>query len=465
MELQGKKIVIVGLGRSGMAAAKLAVSKGAEVLVSERRSLEAIETKEKEFVEQLGVFLETGGHREETFSWADMIVVSPGVDPRGKAFDEARRRGIPLVGELELATSFLKTPMVAITGTNGKTTVTALVGDMLRLSGRKVFIGGNFGIPLSEYVSSPQMADVVVVEVSSFQLETIHDFRPQVAVLLNITPDHLERYSSFEDYARTKFRLFENQGPENIAIVNGADPEILRHLSGIRAQVFIYGPSQGSVAYLKEPLAVLKLPGGDEFYDLSLFRPLGRHNRENFLAAALAARLSGASPEGISETIRSFVGYPHRLEFVTQVGGVYFVNDSKATNVDATVKALEGLEGPIVLIAGGKDKGGSYLPLVELVRHKVKALILMGEAREKMAQDLGTITETYQVESLEEAVEVAMSLANPGDTVLLSPACASFDQFESYKERGQIFRSLVFELAPQIIAPKGGLENREVIYH
>ncbi len=464
MDLRGQKIVVVGLGRSGMAAAKLAVNQGAEVLISEKRSLEAIDGKEKTFVEDLGVFLEAGGHRPETFAWADLIVVSPGVPRQGKAFETAYRKGIPIIGELELAASFLRSPVVAITGTNGKTTVTALVADMLRFSGKRVFVGGNFGIPLSEYVSGSQLADLVVLEISSFQLETIRDFRPHIGVLLNITPDHLERYRSFEEYARVKFRLFENQRPDDVAIINGRDPETLRYLPELKARVFIYGP-KGQVAYLQEPLAILRLSGAEERYDLSLFRLLGRHNRENFLAAALAARLAGASPEAVAQAAKEFVGYPHRLEFITQVGGVYFVNDSKATNVDATAKALEGLEGPIVLIAGGRDKGGSYLPLADLIRHKVKALILMGESREKMAQELGMITETYQVESLEEAVEVAMSLAHPGDTVLLSPACASFDQFASYKERGRAFRSLVLELAPQIIAPRGGLETSEVIYH
>ena len=336
-----------------------------------------------------------------------------------------------------------------------------MLTDILRLAGRRVFVGGNYGTPLSEFILAGQKAEEIVLEVSSFQLETIETFRPQVALLLNVTPDHLERYRDFDQYFETKLRLFENQLPEDAALW----PEELSLPQGFsfRSQLYTFGFSEGASAFLKEGSFFIRLHGQEEKYSFAGFKPLGLHNRLNFVAAALAARIAGVGPEAIERALRSFVGFPHRLEFIACFGGVYFVNDSKATNVDATLKALEGLAGPIVLILGGKHKGVSYRPLAPLIRKKVRLLILMGESRFLMAEELRSLTETKVVENLEETVTVAISEAMAGDTVLLSPAAASFDQFENYQERGDVFRELVFAYAPQFL----GEDNRAemVTYH
>ncbi|WP_022853407.1 UDP-N-acetylmuramoyl-L-alanine--D-glutamate ligase [Thermodesulfatator atlanticus] len=458
--LKGKTVVVVGFGRSGQAATRLLLVAGARVIVSEARPREKLSAAVLRSFEEQGVLFDTGGHRPETFERADLVVLSPGVPPEAAA--RAYARDIPVIGELELAWRFLSPEkrVIAITGTNGKTTTTAMVTDILRLSGKKVFVGGNFGTPLSEFLLTGERADYVVLEVSSFQLETIETFRPKVAVILNITPDHLERYADFQDYALAKARIYENQKEGDYLIL---PEELSCPLPFPRSQVLFFGKSPQRGARLKPGGFVLLLPEGEETYSFAGFKPLGEHNRLNFAVAALAARLVGASCEGVRKAILSFVGFPHRLEFVGAYGGVYFVNDSKATNVDATCKALEGLPGPIILILGGKHKGASYRPLIPLLKEKVRLLILMGESRYVMAEDLREVIETKIVENLEEAVAVAISEATPGDTVLLSPAAASFDQFENYQERGDIFRELVKGYAPQFL----GEDNRAsmVTYH
>ncbi|NPB09373.1 MAG: UDP-N-acetylmuramoyl-L-alanine--D-glutamate ligase [Thermodesulfobacteria bacterium] len=463
-ELLGKKVVVLGFGRSGQAATRLLLVSGAKVVVSDRRPREELPRALMSSFEAQGVLFDTGEHRPEVFEGADFVVVSPGVPP--EVYAPAKERGIPVIGELELAYRFLDENKwtVAVTGTNGKTTTTAMITDILRLAGKRVFVGGNYGTPLSEFILAGQKADFVVLEVSSFQLETTETFAPQVGLLLNVTPDHLERYATFEDYVRAKMRLFLYQSPEDAAILPVDLPAGLADLLETRARRFTFGRGKEATAELVEGAFFLRLPGGDEErYSFAGFKPLGIHNRLNFVAAALAARLSGADPEAVRQAVRSFVGFSHRLEFIGCFGGVYFVNDSKATNVDATAKALEGLSGPIVLILGGKHKGASYRPLAPLIKEKVRLLILMGESRFLMAEDLRDLVPTKMVENLEEAVAVAISEAMPGDTVLLSPAAASFDQFENYQERGDIFRELVLSYAPQFL----GEDNRTemVTYH
>ncbi len=460
-KLKGKKVVVLGFGRSGQAATRLLLILGAKVTVSEVRSREYLSGSLLRNFEEQGVTFETGKHDLETMLQADLVIVSPGV-PR-EIYAPALSSGIPVIGELELAYHFLspRVKIVAITGTNGKTTTTAMVTDILRLSGKRTFVGGNFGTPLSEFFLTGQPADYVVLEVSSFQLETISQFCPDVAVILNITPDHLERYRDFDEYALAKARIYENQGPQEHVIL----PEKLPlPLPFPRSKVYFFGHQPGGLGAKVEPGGFrLFLPEGEEFYSFAGFRPLGEHNRLNFAVAALAARLLGATDRGVREAIRAFVGFPHRLEFIGCFGGVYFVNDSKATNVDATRKALEGLVGPIILILGGKHKGATYRPLIPLLRQKVRLLILMGESRYVMAEDLRGVVETKIVENLEEAVALAISEAASGDTVLLSPAAASFDQFENYQERGDVFRELVLGYAPQFL----GEDNRTSIitYH
>jgi len=459
--LLGQRVVVLGFGRSGQAATRLLLMAGAKVLVSDQREKEKLPRGLVSAFEAQGVLFETGGHRPEVFQGADLVVTSPGVPP--EVYAPALAQGLPVIGELELAYRFLKDKkIVAITGTNGKTTTTAMVADILRLDGHKVFVGGNYGTPLSEFVLAGQKADYVVLEVSSFQLERTERFAPDVGLLLNVTPDHLERYPSFEDYALAKLRLFLYQTPGQFALLPDDLPSFLWSKLDTQAKIFTFG-HQGA-ALLKEGYFILRLPGGsEERYPFTGFKPLGGHNRFNFMAASLAARLAGAGPEAVKKAVKSFVGFPHRLEFIGCFGGVYFVNDSKATNVDATLKALEGLAGPIVLILGGKHKGASYRPLAPLVKEKVRLLILMGESRFIMAEDLGHLVTTKIVENLEEAVAVAISEAMAGDTVLLSPAAASFDQFENYQERGDVFRELVFSYAPQFL----GEDNRAemVTYH
>ncbi|HHI96751.1 MAG TPA: UDP-N-acetylmuramoyl-L-alanine--D-glutamate ligase [Thermodesulfatator atlanticus] len=459
-KLRGRKVVVMGFGRSGQAALRLLLVLGARVVVSEARPREKLSASLLRNFEEQGVVFETGGHRPETLTQADLVVVSPGV-PR-QQYAPALAKGIPVWGELELAFRFL-TPtkkVIAITGTNGKTTTTAMVTDILRLSGQRVFVGGNYGTPLSEFLLTGEKAEVVVLEVSSFQLETIETFRPKVAVILNITPDHLERYRDFEEYALAKARIYENQKADDFVILPEKLPTPLPFPHG---KVFFFGHETKIGARLTPGGFFLQWEEEREFYSFVGFKPLGEHNRLNFAVAALAARLAGATREGVQEAVRAFVGFPHRLEFIGSFGGVYFVNDSKATNVDATVKALEGLSAPIVLIMGGQHKGGSYRPLLSLVKEKVRLLILMGESRYLMAEDLGGIVETKIVENLEEAVAVAISEARVGDTVLLSPAAASFDQFENYQERGDVFRELVLGYAPQFL----GEDNRTqlITYH
>ncbi|WP_231887735.1 UDP-N-acetylmuramoyl-L-alanine--D-glutamate ligase [Thermodesulfatator autotrophicus] len=455
-----KKAVVLGFGRSGQAAARLLLLSGAKVIVSDRRPKDKLSTALVRSFEEQGVLFDTGGHRPELFEGADLVVISPGV-PREVAA-VAYEKDIPVIGELELAYRFLlpEKKIIAITGTNGKTTTTAMVTDILRLSGQKVFVGGNYGTPLSEFIINGQKADYVVLEVSSFQLETIETFRPHIAIILNITPDHLERYADFNEYALAKARVYENQTIDDFLLL---PEELSAPLPFPKARVLFFGEKVNSGAELKGSSFVLHLPQGREEYSLAGFKLLGEHNRLNFAVAALAARLAGATPQGIREAIKNFIGFPHRLEFVGTFGGVYFVNDSKATNVDATLKALEGLVGPIILIMGGKHKGASYFPLLPLIRQKVRLLILMGESRYVMAEDLRESTEIKIVENLEEAVAVAISEAVPGDTVLLSPAAASFDQFENYQERGDIFKELVKGYAPQFL----GEDNRAdmVTYH
>ena len=459
-KLKGKRVIVLGFGRSGQAATRLLLVLGAEVTVSEAKSREKLPASVLRAFEEQGVRFETGGHRKETLAQAELVVVSPGV-PR-EHYLWLKGEGIPVWGELELGYRFLSPgkKIIAITGTNGKTTTTAMVTDILRLSGHRVFVGGNYGTPLCEFLLTGERADYVVLEVSSFQLETIESFRPQVATILNITPDHLERYRDFEEYALTKARIYEFQEKEDWLIL---PEELPTPLPFPRGKVCFFGESPKFGARVVPGGFYLILEGGEEFYSFAGFKPLGHHNRLNFAVAALAARLAGGSPEGIQEAVRAFVGFPHRLEFIGAFGGVYFVNDSKATNVDATRKALEGLSEPIVLIMGGRHKGASYRPLIPLLREKVRLLILMGESRHVMAEELREATETKIVENLEEAVAVAISEATAGDTVLLSPAAASFDQFENYQERGDVFRELVLGYAPQFL----GEDNRTqlITYH
>lgn len=464
MELRGKRVVVVGFGKSGQAVTRLLLVKGAEVIVSEARPREALPPSFLASMEVQGVIFETGGHNPDTFKKADLIVISPGVPQSVVA--PALKKGIPLLGELELAYQLLKTEerdnLIAITGTNGKTTTTAMVSELLKLAGFRVFTGGNYGIPLSEFVLSGIKVDKLVLEISSFQLETIVEFSPKIGLLLNITPDHLDRYNSMEEYAYFKYRLFEKQNNQDWAVLPLEEPffRVFRELVRGKPLFFAENRKEQASAYLEGEEVVLSLEK-EERYSLSSFKLLGVHNRLNLACALLVGRLAGADREACEKLIENFVGFPHRLEYVGTFGGVTFVNDSKATNVDATLQALKGLPGPLILILGGRHKGSSYAPLKELIREKVRILILMGEARYIILEELGGTVETYLEENLYSAMRKVFEIAIPGDIVLLSPACSSHDQFRDYHERGEVFRELVLKYAPKFL----GNSMERGIYH
>jgi len=467
MNLKGKKVVVLGFGKSGKSAAKLLLKLGAEVLISETKEKEAFSPEILDYFKSQGVYFETGGHKKETLLSADFIVVSPGVSR--EIYKDCLKKDIPVLSELELAWQFLpnKKETIAITGTNGKTTTTAMVSELLKLSGYKVFTGGNYGIPLSELVISNTSVDKIVLEVSSFQLENIYTFSPKIGILLNISPDHLERYNSDEEYAYYKYRLFENQNKNCYSILPFEEKWFNKFNKLLKGKALFFDEKENyeAKAFLK-PSSLSSKDGfilnlkDKEFYSFLGFKLLGTHNKINFMVASLGARLLGGTKESIKRLINEFSGFPHRLEYIGEFGGVYFINDSKATNVDATVQALKSLTGSIILILGGKHKGTSYSSLIPYIKEKVKILILMGEARFIIAEELNGLTETYITETLGEATLLAIKSAKPGDIVLLSPSCSSFDQFNDYKERGEFFRNLVLSQAPLYFK-----EKKEGILH
>jgi UDP-N-acetylmuramoylalanine--D-glutamate ligase len=463
MDLANKNVVVVGLGRTGLATARFLHQYGARVLVSDTAG-------EKELgdavgiVRQLGVRMELGPHRAASFQNADLIVVSPGVAHTIEPIMQARDHGIPVIGEVELASRFIKEPIIAVTGTNGKTTTTELLGRMLRDSGLKVFIGGNIGNPLIEYVTKGKPAQMVVAEISSFQLDTTTAFRPRVCVLLNITADHLDRYPNFEAYADSKMRIFKNQRAEDVAVLNGADALIRAKTKQIKSQQLFF-PSikaneQGAILNgkkiilnlnklkkiypeIRDPQSAIRNQGS---LDISKIHLQGRHNFENAAAASLAALAAGAELESIQNTLDQFKGLAHRLEHVATIKTVQYFNDSKATNVDGVAKALQCFSKPVLLIMGGRDKGSDFTALEGLVRKHVKDLIVMGEAAEPIRSALGQMKPTNIATSMQDAVSKAYQNADPEDVVLLSPGCASFDWYSNYAERGDDFRAAVEKL-------------------
>lgn len=398
-----------------------------------------------------GVKLELGGHISSTFVGQDLIVVSPGVSPRLEPLGLARSSGVPVWSEIELAWRFLRGKLVAITGSNGKTTTTSLVSHILRTAGINTLTGGNIGVPLLSLVESTTDSTITVAEVSSFQLETIEKFRPEIGILLNLTPDHLDRHSSFEEYAAAKMRLFENQLDRDFAVLNADDPEVTKRMpSGPHIFWFSRRKRVAQGAFLQGNQIMMRREGSDLVVgrrdEVSL---RGEHNLENVLAACASAHLAGVAPADIAAGVKTFRGVEHRLELVGEIGGVEFYNDSKATNVDAALKAIEAFAGPLIVILGGTDKGSPYTPLQEPLRQRARRVILIGAAAEKIASDLGDGVSIFQAGTLERAVQAAKEQAQPGDVVLLAPACSSFDQFENYEHRGRVFKQLVEKLASE----------------
>ncbi len=447
MDLIGKKVLVVGLARTGIATAKFLKAKGSLVTVSEMRPNEEM----KEAVEELSgmdVATEWGGHRIETFLEQDMIVVSPGVDLNIEPIQKAIRQRVRVISEIELAYHFIHVPIIAVTGTNGKTTTTTLIGEMLREDGRKVGVGGNVGEPLILFAEGGGRWEVLVVEISSFQLEAIEDFRPRISVLLNITEDHLDRYPGYDDYIGAKVRIFANQNSEDTAVLNSDDPLVMRFAGRLQAKKVLFSLKDklDEGAFSNGRTIFLRRGGKEEKYSLAKTPLKGIHNVENMMAAISAARTFGCSKKAIQNTLNRFQGLEHRLEFVREIEGVRFYDDSKGTNVGSVVKSLQSFSEPVILIAGGKDKNGDLSPLGELIRKRVKHLILIGEAKERMNRELGGLTDTVIAKSLEEAVLLAHRRAKAGEVVLLSPACSSFDMFKDYKERGRIFKEAVKNL-------------------
>ncbi|WP_054686044.1 UDP-N-acetylmuramoyl-L-alanine--D-glutamate ligase, partial [Rhodothermus marinus] len=386
---------------------------------------------------------------------ADLMVISPGVPSTAPLVQQARRIGLPVYSEIEVASWFCRAPIVAVTGTNGKTTTTSLIGYIFRRAGRRTIVAGNIGYPFSDYVLDTTPDDVVVLEVSSFQLDHVATFRPRVSVLLNITPDHLDRYNyNFNEYAQSKFRIFANQRGEDVLVYNH-DDELIRMAAerahrkrGLRVLGFSQRTELPTGAFVRDGYLILRIEQQEEVLmhanELAL---RGRHNLYNSLAAAVAARVMEVRNDVVRESLASFEGVPHRLEFVRELDGVRYVNDSKATNVNAVWYALESFSCPIVLIAGGRDKGNDYSVLKPLVKEKVRALVAIGESADKLLRELGPLVpHAVKAQSMEEAIQYARVFAEPGDVVLLSPACASFDMFENYEDRGDTFRRLVMSL-------------------
>jgi UDP-N-acetylmuramoylalanine--D-glutamate ligase len=450
MELKNKRVLVVGLGKSGRAAALFLRDRGARVTVSDTRSVAALE-KEIPALLEAGIMVEAGGHGLLTFRRQDLIVVSPGVPYDTPELKQVRAFGLPVIGELELASRFLRGQVAAITGSNGKTTTTALLGKIFADSGRATMVGGNIGMPVIELVGQSSAETVTVLEVSSFQLETVEEFHPHIAVVLNITPDHLDRHHTFEAYAAAKARITARQNASDFLVLNGEDTPTQMIAGKTRAQVFWFSGrrpiKQGAFVHAGNVLFLPREGGKAEPVMPVAEIPLrGAHNVENVLAAVCAARLGGVAAESIRASVSAFKAVEHRLEYVATVRGVEYYNDSKATNVDATRKALEAFPGGVHLILGGKDKDSDYGELADLVRARCKFVYTIGSAAEKIERQLAGVVKMVSAGTLQEAVRKAAEDAVAGEVVLLAPACASFDQFENYEHRGRVFKELVMQL-------------------
>lgn len=444
MELTGRKVLVIGLGKTGRETARFLSRRGAKVLLTDRKP----PADWQDVLENLPG-ARACPYGPEALGDAELVIPSPGVYPAEPILAQAASRGIPIVSELELAWRFLRTPLLAVTGTNGKTTVTTLIGEILKKAGKKVFVGGNIGAPLIGYVDGPQPAEWVVVEVSSFQLQWAETFRPRVGILLNVTPDHLDYHGSLQAYRLIKESLFARQEASDVAILN-ADEEAT---AGLAARIASRKELFSSTKALRqgifregEQLVWAKAEGEREFYPVSMIRLPGRHNVENVMAAIVAARHCRCSPETIVSTVEGFGGIDHRIQFAGERDGVRFYDDSKGTNVGAVMRALESFPAPVILLLGGRDKEGDFQSLAPLLREKVRRLILFGEARRRIEELVGNVVATDSRPTLAEAVEAAWHVARPGEVVLLSPGCASFDEFRDYKARGEFFQGLVGRL-------------------
>jgi UDP-N-acetylmuramoylalanine--D-glutamate ligase len=452
MELKNKRVLVVGLGRSGAASAIFLQEHGAKVIVSDSKSEAQLQGDVPALLDR-GISIETGQHGQRTFRDQDLIVVSPGVPSDQPQLQHARSLGIPVIGEVELAFRFLQGKVLAITGSNGKTTTTSLVGEILAKSGKKTLVGGNIGTPVISLAGQTMPDSLVVLEISSFQLESIQQFRPWIAAILNITPDHLDRHHTFEAYVAAKARIFENQQSGDFAVLNADDSTSVGLKDKIKAQMLWFSRKQRveNGAFLNGDQIIFRQNGQEQaVLSRSDIQLKGEHNLENVLAAVCMTMVAGCTPQQVRQGVKEFRAVEHRLELVATINGVTFYNDSKATNVDATVKALESFPGNIHIILGGKDKGSDYSMLNPLLRERAKRVYLIGAASDKIASQVQGATALVRSGILERAVRQAFDAAAPGDVVLLAPACASFDQFENYEHRGRVFKELVRSLTPVV---------------
>ncbi len=442
MELKDRKILVVGLGKTGQDTIKFLLSKGAQVRVSDSSSIDKI----KEIVTELeskGVRVEAGTHTDETFLWAEIIVLSPGVPLSVPQIQKAMSEGIEVISEVELASYFITTPIIAITGSNGKTTTSTLIARILERNGKKVFLGANIGTPLIQIAGQADEFDILVLELSSFQLQGIKSFRPYIALVLNISPNHLDHHESFEEYVESKMKIYSNQSSDDWFVYNKDDEIISEYLPKVKSQ--------------KVPFSKDSVEDGASFngtdikfkehtYDISSTKLLGIHNIENMMAAIIGTSILGCDPQLIQEEINNFEPLEHRNEYIGNLSGAKVYNDSKSTSPAATVRALESIPQPIILIAGGKDKGVSFEPLKQLVNEKVRLMVLIGEAKLRMKEELGKSVQSELAGSLKEALDITFQNITAQDSVLFSPACSSFDMFKSYEDRGAKFKEIVKEL-------------------
>ena len=447
MDVKGKRVLVVGLGKSGIASALFLADRGARVAVSDTKSEEEL-PREIPLLLDRGIVVEAGYHGERTFKEQELIVISPGVPADVPQLLQARQAGIPVIGEVELAASYLKGKIVAITGSNGKTTTTSLAGEIIAAGGREALVGGNIGTPAIGFVESSTDETWIVLEVSSFQLETIETFHPKIAVVLNVTPDHLDRHRTFANYAAAKTRIFENQARDDFAVLNADDATCVAMADKTKAAVYWFSRQRKAEhgAFVRGDSIIWRDLGKEQtIMHIAEISLKGAHNVENVLAAVCAGVLAGVDPAEIRYAVANFKAVEHRLEYVATIRGVQYYNDSKATNVDATIKALESFPSGVHLILGGKDKGSDYSVLNPLLEKRVKGVYTIGSAASKIESQLRG-TQVVSAGTIDNALRRASEAATPGDIVLLAPACASFDQFVSYEHRGRVFKDLVRQM-------------------
>ncbi len=454
MSYNGKTIVVAGAGRSGIAVARFLLARNARVVLTDIKDRSCLETDLSPLLDIARdsgeLVLELSGHRNESFRNCDLVVTSPGIPLELPVFEISRKAGIPIIAEVELAYRHLKGRIIGITGSNGKTTTTTLVSQLLTGTGLRGYAAGNIGTPLISFVEDSSPEDIYAVELSSFQLEGIKDFRPLIGSILNLSRDHMDRYSRFEDYVSAKRRIFMNQVETDFAVLNADDTRTAEMETDVSSKPVMFSREKTVEygAFVRNGRVIFRDENGDkDLFAVSAIPLRGIHNLENVLASCTMALLAGAPAEGLEENIRRFKGVEHRIEFVREFNGVQYFNDSKATNVAATIKSLEAFPEKILLIAGGRDKEGDFTVLRSLVRERVKHMVLIGESAGKIKKMLCDATDIRNAESMQEAVLICKALAEPGDVVLLAPACASFDMFENYEHRGRVFKQAVCGLS------------------